>query len=57
MASVREELVEFIIDWYATEPEDTEKAVDKAIEMARPQMEKDIEDVAEHIYSTQEYWD
>lgn len=59
MASVREELIAFLLlDFECDRPSAT-KAVDKAIE-ANPDDEsfgQDIEGTAEYIYDTQKYWE
>lgn len=57
MASVREELVEMLEKDFDCSHNEAVSAVEKAIGEGRREMEGDIETVAEHIYSTQYYWE
>jgi hypothetical protein len=58
MASVREELINFLVDEYDSDKESAEKAVDNAIAANGDDEDfgSDIEQTAEHIYSAQTYW-
>lgn len=58
MASVREELVEFLMREYDVSKGSAEKAVDNAISsnVDIEDFGTDIEGTAENIYSADEYW-
>lgn len=59
MASVREEIVEFLVEQYDVAKGSAEKAVDAAIEDNGDQEDfgVDTDHAAEHIYNTQRYWE
>lgn len=56
MASVRIEIVDFLVDEYDCDRPSATKAVERAVD-ADDIQGKEVEDMAEYIYTKQKFWD
>lgn len=56
MASVRNEIIDFLVDEFDCDRPSATKAVEKAVE-ADDIQGKEVEDMAEHIYNKQRFWE